>query len=622
MEALPIQWSVSKQLVLESEVQGFWMRDEWDIFECPLSDGNAIPSRAKYVIFSCISASINTELKYACWQKLENKEWSVNSLWSKKATITNIANWLNTVAPHETSLIVKSLDRWELSLRSYLVKYKKLREYTAERVGTTKEPYLFLIQDPTLIAFRQIYKLVANVYDEREEYDKEVWDLRKLGVEIDLSKSNYKLNFEQFSQPWFLQAVKKFIRYSLAICSPGECTNRISTLRDFSAFLAHYHPSLQPSEIDRPIILEFITQLPATGLASGTRHRIIGCIRTFLELCAREGWAAFPDKRLIYSEDFPRLSRPLPRYVPEEVLSQLNQHIEELQPHYMRMTLIIQECGMRIGELCKLAFDCLIQDAHGDWFLRYYQYKMKKEHTIPISREVVAVIQEQQGFVIEEWGFDFPYLFPVPKPYGKGGLVKQGNFNHALNKLAHDRNICDVNGKLWHFQPHQFRHSVGTRMTNNGVPQHIIQRYLGHESPEMTSRYAYIHDQTLKEEFAKFRGKIVNVMGEVVESEDARSISSESQWVKKNILSQALPNGTCALPIVAGSCPHANACLTCTHFRTTVDFLDEHKKQLEQTNQIIETATAKGWQRQTEMNLKVKDNLQAIIASLEGQDEA
>ncbi|MEN8447229.1 MAG: tyrosine-type recombinase/integrase [Cyanobacteria bacterium J06555_13] len=36
--------------------------------------------------------------------------------------------------------------------------------------------------------------------------------------------------------------------------------------------------------------------------------------------------------------------------------------------------------------------------------------------------------------------------------------------------------MVDESGKLWHFQTHQFRHTLGTRMINNGVPRHIIQR--------------------------------------------------------------------------------------------------------------------------------------------------
>jgi len=68
------------------------------------------------------------------------------------------------------------------------------------------------------------------------------------------------------------------------------------------------------------------------------------------------------------------------------------------------MLLIVQECGMRISELITLPYDCVIQDATGDAFLRSYQYKMKKEHTIPVSRDVANVIRAQQQEVAGQWG--------------------------------------------------------------------------------------------------------------------------------------------------------------------------------------------------------------------------
>ncbi|MDS6149319.1 tranposase B [Staphylococcus aureus subsp. aureus SA8601] len=56
----------------------------------------------------------------------------------------------------------------------------------------------------------------------------------------------------------------------------------------------------------------------------------------------------------------------------------------------------------------------------------------------------------------------------------------------------------DKSGEIYRFHAHAFRHTVGTRMINNGMPQHIVQKFLGHESPEMTSRYAHIFDETTK----------------------------------------------------------------------------------------------------------------------------
>ena len=126
-------------------------------------------------------------------------------------------------------------------------------------------------------------------------------------------------------------------------------------------------------------------------------------LRSFFELCAREGWAAVPERPLIYREDFPHHKRRLPRFIAEEVLQQLHAHLDDLRPVYRTMTLVLEECGVRIGELCTLKLDCLSRDPEGDYFLAYYQPKMQKELQIPISRELALVIQEQQHAVRHRW---------------------------------------------------------------------------------------------------------------------------------------------------------------------------------------------------------------------------
>jgi hypothetical protein len=55
-------------------------------------------------------------------------------------------------------------------------------------------------------------------------------------------------------------------------------------------------------------------------------------LRSFFELCAREGWATVPERPLIYREDFPRHERRLPRFIAEDVLQQLNAHLSDLRP--------------------------------------------------------------------------------------------------------------------------------------------------------------------------------------------------------------------------------------------------------------------------------------------------
>lgn len=110
--------------------------------------------------------------------------------------------------------------------------------------------------------------------------------------------------------------------------------------------------------------------------------------------------------------------------------------------------------------------------------------------------------------------------------------------------------------------------------------------------------------------------KVVNVKGKAVKVDPQQPRNADLQWFKKNVLAQALPNGTCALPILMGPCPHANACLTCTHFRTDARFLPAHEKELEQAEELLQVAQANGWTRQIETNERVRDNLVRIVTSL------
>ena len=283
--------------------------------------------------------------------------------------------------------------------------------------------------------------------------------------------------------------------------------------------------------------------LVTKNLAEKTRLNTLVDLNTFFTLCSRNSWLDVSDKVLIYKEDYPRLKKPLPRYIPQEVLEQINQHIETLPESVMRMVLVIQEAGMRIGELCRLKFDCLRQDSAGDWWLNYYQFKMKKDHTISVSKELVGVIQEQQEYIRSNLNSSFGYLFcgrnntrhfmPLDKP------MNPSAFTDYLKRLVATNNICTASGEIWDLTAHQFRHSVGTRMINNGVPQHIIQRYLGHETPAMTATYAHIFDSTLKKEIAKYQGRTVNISGQVLSTENPELETTDLQWFKRNVHAQS-----------------------------------------------------------------------------------
>ena len=114
------------------------------------------------------------------------------------------------------------------------------------------------------------------------------------------------------------------------------------------------------------MIIDFISSLLEKGLSGRSRQAAIYNVRVFFELCVRNDWLDLPKIPLLFQEDLTPREKHNPRYIPNKVLEQLNQHVEELPESVMRMFLVIQECGMRISELCLLKYDCISQDAAGE----------------------------------------------------------------------------------------------------------------------------------------------------------------------------------------------------------------------------------------------------------------
>ncbi len=152
---------------------------------------------------------------------------------------------------------------------------------------------------------------------------------------------------------------------------------------------------------------------------------------------------------------------------------------------------------------------------------------------------------------------------------------------------------------------------------NQGVPQHVIQRLLGHASPEMTAVYARLHDATVRKEFERYCQSRVDIEGRLL-GFDPEALTADAEWVKHNLnrAADSLPNGYCGRP-PQQDCPHPNACLTCPDFQTTAQFLPVHRQQAETTRTLIAQAEEAGRERLAANHRRVLISLDRIVASLE-----
>ena len=132
-----------------------------------------------------------------------------------------------------------------------------------------------------------------------------------------------------------------------------------------------------------------------------------------------------------------------------------------------RMIHLLLETGMRVREVCALPFDCLVQDSSGG-YVRYLDSKVQQEKVIPLSTEVVEMLQEQQRTIKREQSEETVHEYLFLNANGKPFSTK--TFLDILNQMARERNIRDNAGKFWQFRVHQFRYTFGRQLFMNKAP--------------------------------------------------------------------------------------------------------------------------------------------------------
>jgi integrase len=452
------------------------------------------------------------------------------------------------------------------------------------------------------------------------EYPREVWRMRRLGYEGDRT-----LGFGAISQPWLRELAKRWVRWRLSAGLGLEAGGGrpVVVITRFARFLANIGVE-RIDQIDRSVLERYLADLRSdSAFTAQRRGSHIGLLNRFFAAIRQHDWdAALPAGALFFTEDYPKRSDGLPRALAEHVMAQL-EHPDNLarfdDPAHRLITIVLMRCGLRVSDALRLPIDCLVSDAYGAPYLHYVNHKMKRDALAPIDEELREAITEHRGHITERWPSGPPRLFPRPTKNIDGTHpIGSGTYRAALLRWLAACDIRDEHGHPVHLTPHQWRHTLGTRLINRDVPQEIVRRILDHDSAQMTGHYARLHDTTVRRQWEAARK--VDIHGETVRLDPSGPLA-DAAWAKQRLgrATQALPNGYCGLP-VQQSCPHANACLTCPMFLTTPEFLPQHRSQRHQTLQLITAAEARGQQRIAEMNHQVLGNLDNIITALDNPE--
>jgi integrase/recombinase XerD len=463
---------------------------------------------------------------------------------------------------------------------------------------------------------------VANKLLSNPLITQDIWrTIDDLGLKVNQHEKTLTISFKLIQQDWLKLLAKLYVlvrseRKFSAMYIKGD----ISHLKCFSVFIED-KSIFSHNQINEQLFDEYNYYLRSSKLSERSISLRYTTLVNFFNLCREEGWLEVNTYWFKGKCKKTPVKRDEIEYIPEKVWQQLDEHLHHLPDPLQRMVMIIRGTGLRIGELLNLPLDCLRQRGN-QWRLRFLTEKYQVVDELPICEELVVVVKEQQEYIKHHFGDSYDKLcnandgnytyIPAPR------VMLAGSFNRWLNKLAQKQSICTTEGQIWHFKSHQFRKTLATVMTNAGVRDLIIQKYLRHRSPEMQEHYKRLLKEVLGAEYQELMNgtSYVDSTGKLVAQHQPHNPITE--FVRRKMYQITTQYGECHRPILKSPCQTVNACWKCEHWLTSTEDLSALKSDLQKIETELDIALRLGMIRQKQ---GLAADRQSLLIRIEGLEK-
>lgn len=645
------------------ETNYFLENDSWEIEfffkikQFQLQEESYPKNRVRKFRFESTNQNLKLEFKYLIHHQLFQEKWKFSSCFNtQQSMIKRLMAFLDEKYPTVNSLldldVEKAEKEWLFWLNSKGVKTMSTQK-TIHGEYTNKTCVVNIL--------RNIYETYFNLMDTREEWEKDCWDIHilhdKYGIEFNKSETKYYINFNKISNLTLRYAFKRYIKQRLLSrnnLSTGTAQNYCYCIAPFLNFINQLEPQWNDLKgLHRQHIEKFITFLNEYAKnelkqknANPLKYILdtLAIVEKFLSDIQRYDYdiaPTIPIQKLIYLEDKPKRpkkSADKTDYIPDFVLEQLFEHINDLHPEIVPIVYTAFKSGLRISDVLTLSTDCLIR-LKEKYYIQTDIQKVKLEgHRIPIDDDLANLLAVEIQRSKENSNQDNNpenFIFIRYSGSRKGKPYSQHWAQDQLNKLAHQHQIKDESGNLFHFKMHQFRHTYGVKMLNGGADILVVQDLLGHASPEMTLTYAKLLDDTKRKAFEEVMKQGVfsfdngNQIVQYQPGDDIPNDILEALYRDHKLTAMDNPYGTCHARL-KGSCPHMEEppCLTCNGGKPCKDLaigfseLDVQKYELlvRTASKSMELAEQHGREDLKQKNQKNLETFQSVLNKLQQGD--
>ena len=379
----------------------------------------------------------------------------------------------------------------------YPITRQRKRKYRSESVSIVKSEYVAIFDD--------FYDWLEEINDNRTEKDKDVWDVRKLGVNVRQNPVNprYRLDYRQIPM-CFRDEVKNAIYLQATIRSMQTLQGEVRAANEFFGFIGSYYPEISDcSEINRERYEEYlIWRKTQSGASSEVIKREISDLKTLFSFISM----LYGKKNLTelsFMQDRVRVKDKLPAVYSKAEMRRFNEALGDLEKQMVRALFIHEMVGTRISDTLTLRMDCLSEDGAYIFIKQNKTHKAYKRH---ISGKTKALIEKSIEYT-RTLGIDTEYVFSnedgTPWTYSK--------INYHMTAMIAEKDLRMDDGSKFVFLSHQFRRSLATDMTEKGFTDRYIAHELGHSNTQTVSKYRRVRNAEIKRQTAKLRDYFNNI---------------------------------------------------------------------------------------------------------------
>lgn len=339
------------------------------------------------------------------------------------------------------------------------------------KVGTKTNTYMIIVDN-----IRKYLFLNAS----KTNWNANVWYLERFcfkGDRMNPAAQVEAIHFYLVKDKENRRLLQAYLKYCVGVSSRAIHTIRAEYYNIYKFLQYCDEMKIDATELTAKEFEQYVKEIDLEDIQTETYNQKIVDIGRFYQFLLTKGYVEevpFTVSYYLKSSATVHHNRSVPEETQMKLLSHLKFFPEDLRLMYLNLWCL----GLRVNEVCCIKGNAYFWKGEDAW-IKVHQYKMKTEKIIPIPKHLYKMMKqyiEKNNIGPDEFVFKS----------AKGRAYDAGTFCHNMKEWCKK---FDISCGDYIFRSHDYRHTVGTTMYDNGVSVQAVRDYLGHKEEDMTKQY-------------------------------------------------------------------------------------------------------------------------------------